>query len=100
MSVVIKRAIHTDAKELLTVQKLAYQTEAELYDDYTIEPLLQTIEDLEKQFQTHIILKTVVNDKIVGSVRAHKINEVCFIERLFVHPDYRSKGYSKLLKQN
>lgn len=33
-----------DAGQILTLQRLCYRGEAELYDDYTIPPLTQTLE--------------------------------------------------------
>jgi 2-aminoadipate transaminase len=42
----IDRATVEDAKEILDLQKLAYQSEAEIYNDYTIPPLTQTLEEM------------------------------------------------------
>ncbi len=40
-------AIIEDAPDILTLQHLAYQTEAVLYSDFAIPPLTQTLEDLQ-----------------------------------------------------
>lgn len=40
----IFQATFEDAVEILDLQKLAYQSETQIYDDWTIPPLLQTIE--------------------------------------------------------
>ena len=40
----ITKALYSDLEEILALQKLAYQSEAELYDDYTIPPLTQSLE--------------------------------------------------------
>lgn len=42
----IVQASVTDAEEILKLQKLAYQIEAERYNDYNIPPLKQTIEEI------------------------------------------------------
>ena len=39
---IVKRASFEDAKEILDLQKLAYVSEAEIYNDYSIPPLTQT----------------------------------------------------------
>ncbi len=81
-----------DAKEILALQKLAYLSEAELNQDYTIPPLTQTLEGIQQQFETHLFLKAVVDGRIVGSVRAHQGAGICYIGRLIVHPDFQNRG--------
>ena len=58
------------AKEILDLQKLAYQSEAEIYQNWSIPPLCQTIEGIEKEFSDHIFYKATVLENIIGSVRA------------------------------
>ena len=89
---VIESAEAGDAKEVLALQKLAYRSEAEIYRDYTIPPLTQTLEEIETDFENQLVLKGSVNGKIVGSVRACMREGTCFIGRLVVHPDFQSRG--------
>lgn len=51
----ILQATIDDAEEILQIQKLAYQSEAELYGDYDIPPLKQTVEELRDQFKNQVI---------------------------------------------
>ena len=88
----IERAIHDDAAEILALQKLAYQSEAAIWNDYTIPPLTQTLENLQAQFADHIILKAVDNGEIIGSVRGKQENGTCYIGRVIVHPDRQNRG--------
>src|SRR5512143_2643339 len=44
------RADKSDAPELLALQKIAYQSEAEIYGDHSLPALQQTLEDLENDF--------------------------------------------------
>ncbi|PWW04771.1 ribosomal protein S18 acetylase RimI-like enzyme [Paenibacillus cellulosilyticus] len=97
MEIAITRASISDATTILALQKLAYRSEAELYNDFNIEPLLQTLEQLEQQFDDHIILKAVINDKIVGSVRAIERDGTCYIGKLMVSPECQNHGIGKLL---
>jgi ribosomal protein S18 acetylase RimI-like enzyme len=88
----IKIAIRSDAQEILSLQKLAYQSEAAIYDDYRIPPLTQSSESIDAQFDDHTFLKAVEKGRIVGSVRAKTIGDTCYIGRLIVHPDCQNKG--------
>jgi hypothetical protein len=43
---IIEPASIEDASEILTLQKLCYQSEAEIYNDYNIPPLIQALEEM------------------------------------------------------
>lgn len=88
----IKQALVEDAEEIITLQKLAYQSEAEIYNNFTIPPLTQTLEEIKKDFLYQIFLKALINAKIIGSVRAYQKEETCYISRLIVNPDFQNKG--------
>ncbi|WP_067621130.1 GNAT family N-acetyltransferase [Alicyclobacillus acidiphilus] len=96
-NIVIERASVSDAEKILSLQKLAYQSEAEIYNDFSIEPLVQTLEQPQNQFEDHIILKAVVGDAIIGSVRAYEKDGTCFIGKLIVHPNHQNRGIGKRL---
>jgi len=81
-----------DASEILNLQKLAYRSEAEIYDDWTLPPLHQTLEEITREFTTHVFVKAVCNCRIVGSVRARKMGTTCCIGRLIVDPDFQNHG--------
>jgi N-acetylglutamate synthase-like GNAT family acetyltransferase len=93
----IEKAVITDAHEILKLQLLCYQSEAELFNDYSIPPLTQTVEDLKSQFNNHIILKAADQNIIIGSARAYQKDDTCYIGRVIVHPDYQNRGIGKTL---
>lgn len=93
----ISKANIGDAKEILDLQKLAYQLEAQIYDDYCIPPLKQTLEELKNQFNDHVILKVVAMGKIVGTVRAYEKDGICYIGRLAVDPNMHNQGLGTAL---
>ncbi|MBF0532259.1 MAG: NADH-quinone oxidoreductase subunit NuoB [Candidatus Omnitrophica bacterium] len=87
-----------DSAEILALQKAAYQSEAELYNDFSLSPLNQSLEEIKADFKSKIFLKAVLNKVIVGSVRAYQEKETCHIGRLIVHPLYQNWGIgTKLL---
>lgn len=96
----IAQAEIADAQEILALQKLAYQSEAAIYNDYEIPPLTQSLESIRSEFSDHMFLKALEGDKIVGSVRAKSDSDTCYIGRLIVHPDYQNRGIgTALLKE-
>ena len=88
----IEKATVSDAEEILSLQKLAYRSEAEIYNDFNIPPLVQTLEEIKKDFGIQFFLKAVMDEKIIGSVRAHPKEGTCYIGRLIVHPDFQNRG--------
>jgi ribosomal protein S18 acetylase RimI-like enzyme len=89
-----------DAAEILALQKLAYQSEAELYGDDAIPPLTQTLAGLETEFADARVLKATADGRIVGSVRGRVVDGVCHVGRLMVHPDLQGRGIgSRLLRR-
>jgi ribosomal protein S18 acetylase RimI-like enzyme len=93
----ITKATVLDASEILSLQKLAYVSEAELYGNYDIEPLKQSVSDIEKAFEDNLVLKYVDKGKIVGSVKAYETEGTCYIGKLMVHPDFQKRGIGKKL---
>ena len=90
---IIKKAEFSDLEEILQLQKRAYESEAELYNDFDIPPLVQTLKEVENEFENHVFLKVVENEKIIGSVRALLIDpKTCYIGKLIVHPDFQNQG--------
>lgn len=89
-----------DLSEILQLQKLCYLSEAKMYDLYDIPPLTQTLEEIKKDFSRQLFLKVIINNRIIGSVRAYHEDETCHIGRLFVHPHYQNQGIgTKLMKE-
>jgi len=89
-----------DAVAIFDLQQRAYQTEAAIYDDYAIRPLVETLDELRDQFRCKHFLKAVEDDRIVGSVRAYQKEETCYVERLIVYPEYCNRGIgTALLRQ-
>ena len=97
MKLKIIQARLEDLESILQLQYTAYQSEAAIHNDYTIQPLRQTLYELVEEFQKSVILKAVIGDKIIGSVRAYADGDTVFIGKLIVHPDHQGKGLGKRL---
>lgn len=94
----ISSATQADVGEIFTLQRAAYVSEALLYDNVELPPLLQTYDELATELRSGIGLKATVGHRIVGSGRAHSAGPVLTIERLIVAPDMQGRGLgTKLL---
>ena len=91
-TVLIQPAQPQDAAEILALQKLAYQSEAAIYGDYSIPPLTQTLDQMRADLANQTCLKATMDGRIVGSVRAHLREDTCFVGRLIVHPGHQNRG--------
>ncbi|AUG57600.1 GNAT family N-acetyltransferase [Acetivibrio saccincola] len=94
---IIENALISDLEEILALQKLAYLSEAEICNDFSIPPLLQTIEDIKSEYAYKTFLKAVDSGKIIGSVRANLQDGTCYIGKLIVHPDFQNRGIGTAL---
>lgn len=86
-----------DAEAILELQKRAYESEARLYDDWTLPPLMQTLSGLRDEFATSVVLKAMEGARLVGSVRAREAEGVCQIGRLIVEPQLHGRGIGTVL---
>ncbi|MCL2282609.1 MAG: GNAT family N-acetyltransferase [Fibromonadales bacterium] len=97
MSREIAKATYEDLPEILLLQKLAFQSEAQLWHDCSIKPMTQTLQEIEDEFARGVVFKLMDKQKIVGSIRACEENGRVYIAKLIVHPDYRNVGFGASL---
>ena len=96
----IEQAAIDDAQEILALQKLAYTSEAEIYNDFAIPPLHQTLEEIKAEFADQRFLKFSEKGRIAGSVRAYVKEGTCYIGKLIVLPECHNQGIgTKLLEE-
>ncbi len=96
---IYQRANKNDAPEILGLQKTAYQSELEIYGDDSLPALQQTLEEMQKEFDRpgQVFVKTVINGKIIGSMRGYPLNDTAYLSRVLVHPYFRSRGIGRRL---
>jgi hypothetical protein len=73
----ITRASQEDAEIILHLQIHAYLSEAEIYNDYSIPPLIQTLKEIKQEFSQQVFLNAL-EEGIVFSIdiRCHS-SSVC-----------------------
>lgn len=95
----IGRAEARDAGEILTLQRAAYVSEAQLYGDPFLAPLVEPPEQVRALFDdpSAVVLKAVEGARVVGAVRARIQGETCLVGRLVVAPDRQGRGLGSAL---
>lgn len=101
MNIRIKLAEKENLQAILELQHLAFQKEATEFNDNNIEPLQQTIDDLEEEFENFTFIKALdENGMIIGSTRGYVKESTSYIGKTFVHPNYQGHGIgSKLIAE-
>ncbi|MDA3901273.1 MAG: GNAT family N-acetyltransferase [Spirochaetes bacterium] len=84
-----------DLPAVLGLQKRAFEENARRHNDFNIQPLTQTLEDLKKEFRDHTILIAKSNDRVIASVRGKISKRTVYIQKLIVDPDYQNRGVGK-----
>ncbi|SNR61633.1 Acetyltransferase (GNAT) family protein [Methylobacillus rhizosphaerae] len=88
-----------DAESILDLQKHAYESEARLYNDWSIPPLTQSLDSLKAEILAGGVLKYSEGGAVVGSVRALFQDGKCEIGRLIVAPEFQGRGIGSALLQ-
>lgn len=98
MSVTIDKATEQDAEQILKLQYLCFQSEAERFGDYTIDPLTQSLAALRTEVRDGCVLVARLGEEVVGSVRG-TVDEggTACIGRLIVHPRMQRHGLGSRL---
>ena len=82
----------SDAGEILTVQRAAFVTEAQVYGDPNVPALVQTLGDLERELRQGVGLKAMLGHRLVGAIRGRIEGHTCYVGRLAVAPDVQGRG--------
>lgn len=85
------------AGELLTLQRAAYVTEAQLHDDVRLPALTQTLDELTSELAVSTCLAAWSGRRLVGAVRTREVDDVLHIGRLVVAPDLQGLGIGSRL---
>ncbi|KOV64443.1 acetyltransferase [Streptomyces sp. AS58] len=93
MSVIISEATDQDAEQIFKLQYLCFQSEAALYGNYRIDPLVQSLDSVRQELATDCVFVARLGDEVVGSVRGTVTEDgSASISRLCVHPRLQGHG--------
>lgn len=86
-----------DAGEVLTLQRAAFVTEAQIYGDADMPPLTQTLAELQAELVENLGCVAFDGPRMVGAVRARRDGDLLLVGRLAVAPDMQGAGVGTLL---
>ncbi|TQL91011.1 acetyltransferase (GNAT) family protein [Actinoallomurus bryophytorum] len=88
-----------DAGQILTLQRAAYVTEAQLHGDPFLPPLVESLDQVCKMIAGSLVLKAMIGTRLAGSVRARINDRTCLVGRLAVAPDLQGRGIGRALME-
>lgn len=92
-SVTISAAAEQDAEQIFRLQYLCFQSEAALYGNYRIDPLVQTLDSVREEVAGDCVFVARLGDEIVGSVHGRIAEDgAAVIGKLCVHPRLQGHG--------
>ncbi|MEW2450218.1 GNAT family N-acetyltransferase [Streptomyces parvulus] len=93
MSVTISAASERDAEQIFRLQYLCFQSEAALYGNYRIDPLVQTLDSVRDEVAGDCVFVARLGEEVVGSVRGRVSEDgAAAIGKLCVHPRLQGHG--------
>jgi len=98
--ITIETAEKWDAKDIFDLQELVHKSEEEIYTDRSVPLLTQSLEEIEKDLGEMTFFKAMMNNRVVGTVRAYEKGDNCCISRLMVNPLYQHHGIGRRLVEH
>lgn len=86
-----------DAGEVLTLQRAAFVSEAQIYGSADMPPLTQTLEQVEEELREALGWTARLGGRLVGALRARRDGDLLMIGRIAIAPDVQGEGIGRML---
>ncbi|WP_460772851.1 GNAT family N-acetyltransferase [Microbacterium sp. GXF7504] len=86
-----------DAGEVLTLQRAAFVSEAQIYGDVDMPVFTQTLDEVRGELEDNLGCVAVLGHRIVGAARAKADGGLLLIGRIAIAPDQQGEGIGSLL---
>lgn len=96
-AVVIAPITPDDAGEVLTIQRAAFVSEALIYNDPNMPPLVQTLAELEAELRDADGFVARIGPRLVGAIRTRESDGLLLIGRIAIAPDLQGAGIGRRL---
>jgi tRNA (guanine37-N1)-methyltransferase len=87
-----RRLTARDAGEVLTIQRAAFLSEAQVYGTTEIPPLLESFEEVCEAIESTFSFGAFFGPRLVGAIRLSVDASVGWISRVAVAPDQQGQG--------
>jgi ribosomal protein S18 acetylase RimI-like enzyme len=93
MSVTISGATEQEAEQIFRLQYLCFQSEAALYGNYHMYPLVQSLDSVRRELADDCVVVARLGDEVVGSVHGSVTEDgTAVMNKLCVHPRLQGHG--------
>lgn len=93
----LSRIAASDAGELLTVQRAAFVSEAQIYGSADMPALVQTLAELEAELRAADGWVARIDGRLVGAIRTREENGLLLIGPIAIAPDQQGSGIGQAL---
>lgn len=97
--ITLSRITEADAGEVLTVQRAAFVSEAQIYGSADMPPLTQTLEEMRAELAECGGWVARQNGRLIGAIRTRETPELLLIGRIAIAPDMQGEGIGQMLLQ-
>lgn len=94
---VIEPLTEADAGEVLTIQRAAFVSEAQIYGSADMPPLTQTLDEMRAEIRAGTGLGARIDGRLVGAIRYREADDVLLIGRIAIAPDVQGEGIGRQL---
>ena len=95
--IVLSPITAADAGEVLTVQRAAFVSEARIYGEPDMPPLVQTLDELEAELRDADGFVARLDGRLVGAIRTREADGVLLVGRIAIAPDMQGEGIGERL---
>lgn len=93
----IARISEADAGEVMTLQRAAFVSEAQIYGSADMPPLTQTLEEVRAELRAGDGLTARIDGRLVGAIRFVEKEDLLLIGRIAIAPDLQGEGIGRAL---
>jgi GNAT superfamily N-acetyltransferase len=86
-----------DAGEVMTLQRAAFVSEAQIYDDPDMPVFTQTVDEVRSELEENLGCVALRGSRIVGAARARSDGSLLLIGRIAIAPDQQGEGIGSML---
>ncbi|GLJ60103.1 GCN5 family acetyltransferase [Microbacterium barkeri] len=93
----IREIREEDAGEVMTLQRAAFVSEAQIYGSADMPPLTQTLDEVRWELRENLGCVALDGGRMVGALRARTDGELLLIGRIAIAPDMQGHGIGSRL---